>query len=50
LLSYERTLLKLTDPDYFVRSAPGSPPLRISVPAVVDYSVFLASELRPTNS
>jgi len=49
LRSYERTLLKLTNPDYFERWAPGYKPLRISTPAVVAYDVYLASELRPTN-
>jgi hypothetical protein len=49
LLGYERTLLRLTDPDYFSKWVPGEhAPLRIRTPAVVDYSVFLAIELRPS--
>jgi hypothetical protein len=49
LLGYERTLLALTNPDYFAPMVPGgSAPLRIRTPAVVDYSVFLAAEHRPS--
>jgi hypothetical protein len=50
LLGYERTLLKLTNPDYLSTWVPGvqPAPLRIRTPAVVDYSVFLATELRAT--
>jgi len=49
LLGYERTLLRLTDPHYFDRLAPGSVPLKIRTPSVVEYTVYLAEELRTTN-
>jgi hypothetical protein len=49
LLGSERTLLKLTDPDYLSQGVPGEhAPLRIRTPAVVDYSVFLTAQLRPS--
>jgi hypothetical protein len=49
LLGYERTLLALTDPDFFAEFLPDAVPLKIRTPAVVAYTVFLDAELRPTD-
>jgi hypothetical protein len=49
LLGYERTLLSLTNPNYFDEMVPGAVPLKVRTPAVVDYTVFLEWELRATD-
>lgn len=49
LLGYERTLLSLTNPNYFDQMVPGAVPLKVRTPAVVDYTVLLEWELRATD-
>jgi len=48
MLGYERNLLELTRPEYRFIEIPDMEPLEIRTPAVIEYTVFKVSEMRPT--